>query len=220
MKKDYTHIAMIIDRSGSMSPCWKDVSEGYKQIVKDNKEEKGKCTFTVAAFDTEYTLLEDFSDIKNVKDVLDTSPRGMTALLDAIGKTINNVGEKLANMKEKDRPSKVMVIIQTDGEENSSREFGRSVIKKMIEEQTSKYNWQFQFIGADLTAVNEARSWGINVNNTSTYNTDNSLDTFTLLGAKMRSARLASDDVAYAASMCFTEADKEILNKDKEKVEA
>jgi len=206
---------MIIDRSGSMGSCWSDVSKGYEQIIKDNKEEPGKCTFTVAAFDTQYTLLENFTDIKDVKETLTVSPRGMTALLDAIGKTINRVGEKLAKMDEEDRPGKVICIIQTDGEENSSREFNKDQIKKLIDEQTNKYNWQFQFIGADLNSVNEAQSWGIRGSNASTYSVNNSLDTFTLLGAKMRSARSAVDDNAYKCAMAFSDSDKEILNEKK-----
>lgn len=216
MNNDYTHIAMIIDRSGSMGSCWTDVSKGYEQIVKDNKEEPGKCTFTVAAFDTEYTLLEDFTDIKDVKETLSVSPRGMTALLDAVGKTINSVGEKLKKLKESERPAKVMVIIQTDGEENSSREFSKAQIKKLITEQTEKYSWQFQFIGASLESVHESQSWGIRASNTSTYSVDNSLDTFTLLSSKMKSARSASDMTTYCASMAFTEQDRSILNEKKD----
>jgi uncharacterized protein YegL len=220
MNNEYTHIAMIIDRSGSMVNCWSDVSSGYTQIVKDNKEEAGKCTFTVAAFDTEYTLIEDFTDIKDVNETLSVSPRGFTALLDAIGKTITSVGEKLAKMKESNRPSKVMIIIQTDGHENASKEFTKESIKKLIDEQTNKYNWQFQFIGADLTSVNEAKSWGIKGSNTSTYRVDNSLDTFNLLSSKMKSARSAVDMATYSAAMAFTDSDREILNEKKDTVKA
>jgi uncharacterized protein YegL len=215
MNNDYTHIAMIIDRSGSMGSCWSDVSKGYEQIIKDNKEADGKCTFTVAAFDTQYDLLEDFTDIKDVKETLRVSPRGMTALLDAIGKTITTVGEKLAKMEEDVRPAKVLVVIQTDGEENSSKEYTKDSIKKLIEEQTNVYKWQFQFIGADLNSVNEARSWGIRGASTSTYSTSNSLDTFALLGSKMKSARAATDFAEYSRSVDFSDAEKSILNEKK-----
>lgn len=215
MRKDYTHIAMIIDRSGSMSSCWDDVRGGYTEIVKQNKEESGKCTFTVAAFDTEYDLLEDFTDIKNVKEELSVKPRGGTALLDAIGKTIVSVGEKLAKMKEKDRPMKVMIVVQTDGEENSSKEFKKDAIKKLIDEQTNTYKWQFQFIGASLDSVNEARDWGFNAANISTYNVENSNASFSTLGTKMRCARRADTMAMYEASVAFTEEEKTLLNSDK-----
>lgn len=209
---------MIIDRSGSMGSCWSDVAKGYEQIIKDNKDEPGKCTFTVVAFDNAYDVLEDFTDIKDVKETLSVFPRGMTALLDAVGKTIVTVGEKLNKLDEKDRPGKVMVIIQTDGEENSSREYKKDQIKKLITEQTEKYAWQFQFIGASLDAVNESQSWGIRAANTSVYDTNNSAATFTLLGSKMKSARSINDMQLYAASMAFTDDEKKVMNN--QKVEA
>jgi uncharacterized protein YegL len=215
MKNDYTHIAMIIDRSGSMGNCWSDVSKGYEQIVKDNKAESGKCTFTVAAFDSSYKILEDFTDIKDVKETLNVSPRGTTALLDAVGKTITTVGEKLKALKDEDRPGKVIVIVNTDGMENASKKFNKESVKKLIDEQTNVYKWQFQFIGASLESVNEAKSWGFGESNVSTYNTDNSLATFSLLGKKMKNMRSADTYDTYVKASAFTDSDKEILNSAK-----
>lgn len=214
MNNDYTHIAMVIDRSGSMSSCWSDVQGGYAEIVKANKEAPGKCTFTVAAFDTSYDLLEDFTQIADVKDSLSVHPRGGTALLDAIGKTIVSVGEKLAALDESERPAKVLVIVQTDGEENSSREFRPEAIKALIEEHNTKYSWQFQFIGASQSSVTEANAWGFSTANSSTYNVGNSKAAFTTLGSKTRSIRSASVQ-DYACSAMFTEEEKVSLNADK-----
>lgn len=215
MNNDYTHIAMIIDRSGSMSSCWNDVKGGYTEIVKQNKAAPGKCTFTVAAFDTDYDTLEDFTDIQSVKENLTVNPRGSTALLDAIGRTIVSVGEKLAALKEEDRPSRVMVIVQTDGEENSSREFTKEEIKELVENQTNKYNWQFQFIGASLASVNEATTkWGFQASKASTYNTGNSQQVFATLGTKMAYSR-GVDISCYASTTDFTESEKTILNSAK-----
>lgn len=206
---------MVIDRSGSMGSCWTDVVGGYEQIVKDNKAVEGECTFTVAAFDTEYELIEDFTDIQKVDEKLKVNPRSMTALLDAIGKTIVSVGEKLSKLNEEDRPEKVIMLIQTDGAENSSREFTRDSIKKLIEEHTKVYNWQFQFLGADLKSVNEARNWGINAVNTSVYSTSKSLDSFSLAGSKMAAMRCATSDAAYTMAASFSDEDKKILNEAK-----
>lgn len=217
MNEEYTHISMVIDRSGSMQSCWSDVVGGYEQIIKENKSVPGKCTFTVAAFDTEYDLVEDFTDIQKVNEKLEVRPRGGTALLDAIGKTIVSVGEKLAALAEADRPSKVIMLIQTDGQENSSTEFKREDIKKLIDEHTNVWKWQFQFLGADLTSVNEAKSWGINAANTSVYNTNNSLDTFNLVGSKMATMRCAVSQEEYCRSASFSEDDKKILNEQKSK---
>lgn len=219
MDTNYTHIAMVIDRSGSMSSCWSDVKGGYAEIVKTNKEAEGKCTFTVAAFDTSYTLLEDFTDVKAVKGELSVYPAGGTALLDAIGRTINSVGARLAQMDEKDRPMKVLVVIQTDGEENASKEFSNSQIKELIKKQTEVYKWEFQFIGASEISVTEAVNWGIRAANTSVYNTSNSLDTFSNLGSKMKSMRSAPTMELYSACALFTEEDKTIMNGPKQKVD-
>lgn len=217
MNTDYTHITMVIDRSGSMGSCWNDVQGGYAEIVKTNKEAPGKCTFTVAAFDTEYDILEDFTPISAVKETLGVHPRGGTALLDAIGKTINSVGKTLADMCECERPAKVLVIVQTDGEENSSREFSAPAIKALIEEHNTKYNWQFQFIGASQSSVTEATKWGFSINNSSTYNVGNSKGAFTTLGSKTRSMRAASLD-QYACTAMWTEEEKVSLNAEKEEV--
>jgi len=218
MDSNYTHIAMVIDRSGSMSSCWSDVKGGYAEIVKTNKEAEGKCTFTVAAFDTSYTLLEDFTDVKAVKSELSVYPAGGTALLDAIGRTINSVGARLAQMAEKDHPMKVLVVIQTDGEENASREFNSAQIKALIEKQTEVYKWEFQFIGASEISVTEAVNWGIKGANVSTYNTNNSAATFSNLGTKMRSMRSAPTMELYASAALFTEEDKTLMNGPKTKI--
>lgn len=204
---------MVVDRSGSMSSCWSDVKGGYAEIVKTNKEASGKCTFTVAAFDTEYDLLEDFTDISEVKLELSVNPRGGTALLDAVGKTIVSVGEKLAKIDESERPEKVLVVVQTDGYENASKEFTKDKIKELIDEQTNTYKWQFQFVGASLDAVNDAQSWGISAANSSVYNTSNSNATFSTLGLKMKNMRAADTYESYCASVSFTDAERSILNE-------
>jgi uncharacterized protein YegL len=206
---------MVIDRSGSMSSCWTDVVGGYESIVKENKAVPGKCTFTVAAFDTEYDLVEDFTDIQKVDEKLKVNPRGGTALLDAIGKTIVSVGEKLAKMNEKDRPGKVIMLVQTDGQENASREFKKDSIKKLIEEHTNVWKWQFQFLGADLTSVNEAKKWGFNAANVSVYEKDNSYASFSLAGTKMATMRCAVTPDQYAAAASFSDEDKKVLNETK-----
>ena len=198
-----------------MSSCWNDVKGGYKEIVKANKEAPGKCTFTVAAFDSEYDLLEDFTDIQNVNENLRVVPRGMTALLDAIGKTINSVGEKLAALAEEDRPAKICMIVQTDGQENASKEFTKDSVKKMIDTQTNVFNWQFQFIGATLESVNEAQSLGFSKGNTTNYNTGNSLNTFSLVGAKLCATRNASMG-DYVSTCAFTEDERTLLNEKKD----
>jgi uncharacterized protein YegL len=125
-------------------------------------------------FDDKYELLHDGVNLKDVKPLTndDYFVRGSTALLDAIGKTINTVGARLSRTKESDRPAKVVFVITTDGEENCSREFSQAQIKEMIERQTNVYNWQFLFLGANIDAVSTAQGYGINANYAATYTAD------------------------------------------------
>lgn len=122
-------------------------------------------------FDDNYELLHDHLKIKTIKELTNKEyyARGCTALLDAIGKTINSIGRRLANTSEDERPEKVIIVITTDGFENSSKEFSKTKIKEMIEHQQSKYNWTFIFLGANMDAVGEATSLGINPAFSKTY---------------------------------------------------
>ena len=94
-------------------------------------------------------------------------------MLDAIGKTINTVGARLDNTPEDEKPSNVIMVITTDGEENSSKEFNQVQIKEMIELQTNTYNWEFVFLGANIDAVSTARSFGIKGCNAANYTASN-----------------------------------------------
>lgn len=213
MNKEYTHITMVIDSSGSMSHGWNDVVGGYHQIVSDNKKLPGKCTFTVALFDAGYKLIEDFTDIQKVEERDLRLLGGMTALLDAIGKTITSVGAKLAALDEADRPEKVIFMVQTDGHENSSREYTKSAIQKMIAEQTAKYNWQFMFIGATLDSVAQARQYGFAEANSTTYNTNNYAATMNVLNTKLSMTRSAVTEDQLKACVSFSAEDKALLHE-------
>lgn len=163
MKDHLTEIVFILDRSGSMMNLTADTIGGYNSMIEKQKQEPGEAKITTVLFDDNYDVLYDAVDIQNVEPMTNAQyyARGCTALLDAIGKTINSVGARLNNTPEEERPSKVIVVITTDGYENSSHEFTRSKIKEMIEHQTTKYSWQFMFLGADIDAVVEAESIGI-----------------------------------------------------------
>ena len=171
MNENLTEIVFILDRSGSMGHLTEDTIGGFNSFIENQKKEDGEAVLTTILFDHEYEILHNGVNIKNVKPLTnkDYSVRGMTALLDAIGRTINIVGERLGKMNERDRPSKVIFVITTDGQENSSKEFTQSQIKKMIEHQTNKYNWQFMFLGANIDAVSTARSFGISGQFASNY---------------------------------------------------
>lgn len=163
MKENLTEIVFLLDRSGSMLPLTNDTIGGYNSFVERQKNEPGEAKLTTVLFDDEYTLLHNGADIKTVEPLDSTTyfARGMTALYDALGKTINDVGHRLAGTPEEERPSKVIFVITTDGLENASREFTQSSVKEMITHQTEKYSWEFIFLGANIDSAQVGDTIGI-----------------------------------------------------------
>jgi uncharacterized protein YegL len=174
MKENLTEIIFILDRSGSMFKMEEDTIGGFNSFIESQKNEDGEALLTTILFDDQYEILHDSVNLKEIKPLTNEEyfSRGMTALLDAIGKTINSVGERLNKLSEDEKPSKIIFVITTDGQENSSVEFTQKQIKEMIEYQTSKYNWQFIFLGANIDAVNVAKSYGIRGQFASKYTAD------------------------------------------------
>jgi uncharacterized protein YegL len=209
----YTHIAVVLDRSGSMQIVQDDTIGGFNQFLVDQLAVDGKATITLAQFDDVYELLLDMVDLADAQPLnKDTFvPRGMTALLDAIGKTINSVGAKLAAMTESDRPEKVVFAIITDGQENASRTFDRAKVFEMIRHQEDKYQWQFVFIGANQDAIDAGGSIGISAMRCLTYKTTSigTQNAYASLGATVSSYR------AGAQTGCgFTDEDRKKQEED------
>lgn len=171
MKKNLTEMVFILDRSGSMSGLEADTIGGFNSMIEQQKAEDGEAYVTTVLFDGVYELLHDHVDILEIEPITrkEYYARGCTALLDALGTTINSVGQRLSDTPEEERPGKVMFVIITDGYENASHEFTKSKIKEMIEHQQNKYSWVFMFIGANMDAVTEAASYGINSSFAATY---------------------------------------------------
>ena len=213
MKENYTHIAVVLDRSGSMNNVKDDTIGGFNQFLEDQKKEEGEATLTLAQFDNQYELLEEFTDIGEVALLDDKTfvPRGRTALRDAIGRTITTVGADLAKMDEADRPSKVVVVVLTDGHENASREFSGDDIKALVEQQQNDYKWEFVFIGANQDAVLVGGSLGFDRGKSVTY-ASTSVGThkaFGMLGDKMSAHRAYKG--AGGASLNYMDFDREQL---------
>ena len=168
MKQNYTDITFILDRSGSMQSIKDDTIGGFNEFLDSQKKLPGECTLSLVQFDDKYEVVYENKPISKAPK-LKLEPHGMTALLDAVGRTINNVGERLSALDEDKRPDSVLMVIITDGQENSSREFNNQQIKDMIEHQTNVYNWTFVYIGANQDAFNTGTSMGIAGANTMTY---------------------------------------------------
>jgi len=165
-----TEIIFILDKSGSMSHLAADTIGGFNGFIASQKALDGKATLTTVLFDTGWKILHDGVDIHEVKPMTDSDYMafGGTAMLDAIGETINRVQDRHDELGT-EKPEKVLFVITTDGEENSSRKFNKAQIEKMIKHQTNGHGWEFMFLGANMDSVKEAASIGINSNHSHSY---------------------------------------------------
>jgi uncharacterized protein YegL len=166
MNNNLTEIIFLLDRSGSMAGLESDTVGGFNAFVKKQSELEGETILTTVLFDDEYEVLWNGIDAREVKlTEKEYFVRGTTAMLDAVGKSIIDVGYRLSKTSEDRRPSKVIFVITTDGMENASREFTYEKVKELIRHQQEKYNWEFIFMGANIDAAKEADSLGIDIEN-------------------------------------------------------
>jgi len=163
MKKGYIHITFLLDKSGSMQNIKSDTIGSFNSFLSEQKGVAGNCTLSLIQFDDKYEQdckLLDINDVKNL-DEKSYIPRGWTKLLDALGRSINETGEELSKLDDKDKPEDVLFVVLTDGQENASQEFDAGSISRLIENQTNKYSWKFLFLGANQDAFSNASKYGI-----------------------------------------------------------
>jgi uncharacterized protein YegL len=165
-----SHLVYILDRSGSMGGLEGDTIGGFNSMLKEQQKLDGEATVTTVLFDDKYELLHDMLDVKSVKPITEKeySVRGSTALLDAIGRTI----QRVRSSDQYGKDDRALFTIITDGMENASREFSAAKIKKMIERQKSEWAWEFVFIGANIDSVAEAGKIGIGADMAVNYAAD------------------------------------------------
>lgn len=174
MNQNLTEIAFILDRSGSMQSMVAAAINGFNHFLIEQQTTPGDANLTLILFDDQYQVLHAAKPIREVPKLDGNTfvPRGSTALLDAIGRTIDELGFNLTHISEQDRPGKVIVAILTDGEENSSVRFTNHDIFERIRHQESTYSWEFLFLGANQDAIATAGRLGISANNSATYTAD------------------------------------------------
>lgn len=212
MKENYTDINIVLDRSGSMEAVKSDTIGGFNSFLSEQKAVEGEATITLVQFDDVYEEVYKAVPIAEAKP-LDTEtfvPRGWTALLDAIGRTIIDTGKRLASIKEEERPENVIFVILTDGLENASREFDRQRISEMISHQRDVYNWEFVFLGANQDAIATAGDMGITQANALTY-AANPAGTQAAFGSVAKN--VAAYRMKVAASPAFSAEDREVQKK-------
>jgi len=164
-----TEIIMVLDRSGSMGVCADDVVGGFDNYIKEQREGDGEAFVTLAQFDDRYEIVYESMHVNEIGK-LKFAPRGSTALLDAIGRTI--IATKSRIQTQRPGPDVIMFVIITDGQENASKEFQKSQIQAMTKECEEKLGWKFIYLGANQDAFSEAGSMGIGTRGTMTYNSN------------------------------------------------
>lgn len=171
MKQGYLHIALLLDRSGSMASVQEDTIGGVNRYFDSQRSHPGLCTATLAQFDDQYELVYNRVPIANVapRTRENYQPRGWTALHDAMVRTIDEVGAVLAALPESERPERVLMVTMTDGEENRSRLYNANDVRSRIDHQRANYRWEFVFLGANQDAILTARTFGIPKGSTMTY---------------------------------------------------
>lgn len=174
MKKGLVELVFILDRSGSMSGLETDTIGGFNSMINSQKTIDGECRVTTVLFDDQIELLHDRIDLKGISKLTEKEyyVRGSTALLDAIGATINKIVSVQRNTSDEERAEKVLFVITTDGYENASREYSYGKVKAMIEKERDKYGWEFLFLGANIDALETAAKFGISKDRAADYHAD------------------------------------------------
>lgn len=190
---NFTVIQAIIDRSGSMESIRSDAEGGFNAFVADQRNQPGQCQLSLAQFDNEYEVVYTDRPLDEVPP-LQIVPRGTTAMLDAIGRTVIDLGARLAAMPEDARPGTVLVAIVTDGLENASREFSYAAIKQLITQQEQVYNWTFMYLGADQDAIAQGAQMGIAAGRSLTYGRGSSGQAYEAMSGAVRRLRSAAAD--------------------------
>ena len=193
--KPLIDISIVLDRSGSMASIKDDTIGGFNTFISEQQKVDGRGTLTMVQFDNEYEIVHKALQLQKVPVLDDTTfvPRGTTALLDAIGRTIEYTGARLGKMKKAERPDQVLFVIITDGEENASKEFSLKQIHHMIGERKEKDLWQFVFIGANQDAIESGAELGIDAGNTYAFDADSE-------GTQEMFQQMAGSTVAYRSS--------------------
>lgn len=169
VRQGLTEIVLVLDRSGSMSTTKSDAEGGLREFIQKQRVLPGECNLTFYRFDDTIERVFESKPLKNVGDwELRLDPRGSTALLDAMNRAIDEVGERLARHADYDRPEHVYVVVITDGQENASKT-PSSVVFDKVKVQRDRFSWEFVYIGANQDAIATAAKLGIGAQSTMDY---------------------------------------------------
>lgn len=164
MKKNYLKIIFVIDESGSMHGTETDVIGGFNSFIeKQRTQDYGKIDVTLYKFSNESSRIFNDLPLNEIRPLStkDYIPGGATALYDTIGVAINEADRRINHLKLEHKPNMVMMVIITDGQENASREYSAHTVQQLIQGHEKNENWQFIYLGADLSSFADADDLGI-----------------------------------------------------------
>jgi hypothetical protein len=209
----FTHIAVLLDRSGSMASIRSDVEGGFDAFMTDQRNAAGRCTVSLAQFDDRYDDVYTDAPITDVPP-LALQPRGRTAMLDAIGRLVTETGERLSARPDGDRPGTVIIAIITDGLENASREWTYDAVKALLTTQEETYDWTFLYLGANQDAVAEGAKLGVSQDRSLTYAAGKVSDAYAATSASIHALRTAAPmgRAAKKKAGAFTDAQRRDAN--------
>lgn len=169
-----TEMIFILDRSGSMDHLVDDTIGGFNSMIEKQRELEGEVKVSTVLFDHEIEWLFERISLDKVRPLTRRQyyTRGSTALLDAVGFTVKRLQETLGSLKKKKQPDHVIIVITTDGYENTSRYYTYPLIKDLIQTMQEKYGWEFLFLGANIDAQQAAGSIGIHSSRAANYHAD------------------------------------------------
>lgn len=172
------HISIVLDRSGSMTAVKSDTEGGLAAFLAEQANAPGTTTVSLAQFDAHYERVYEGVPLADVPTFV-LKPRGLTALLDAVGHALTDTAAYIDRQPEDQRPTEVTVVILTDGQDNQSTEWSENMVKAAIAARRAE-GWQFVFLGADQNAFSASGAMGISPDTTMSYagrNTSNTLRT-------------------------------------------
>jgi hypothetical protein len=200
-----TLVAALLDRSGSMETSKTATEDGWRELINEQRQQPGECQVILAQFDTVYEVVYPPTDIADVPD-FSVQPRGMTALLDAAGRFITEIGEQLSALPEAERPGHVICLIMTDGMENSSHEWTWDTVQQLTKQQQDEWGWTFIFLGANIDAIEVGGRMGIDAKTSLTYDDSEYASTV----GTMRIAREMVSGVRAGRAVALSDEDRDV----------
>lgn len=212
VKTAFNEIVFVLDRSGSMSGLENDTIGGYNSFLNQQKQSGTKAVISTVLFDHEIQILHDRLPISDIKELTakDYQPRGCTALLDAVGGSVSHIHKLHKKLTAADRPAKTIIVIITDGYENSSKNYTYKKVKDMLSKRQEQDGWEFVFLGANIDAAAEAESFGISRKRAVNYKADSegTLKNFAMLSSAMLCFNAGADfDKAFEEKRALVDED-------------